>query len=480
MARWKPDPTFYPSPAMAGEAPAERLAYVALLASAESSRRDAMGVVDTDPASSSFGRLVGQVDLPDGGNELHHFGWNACSSHLCPYAPNAHVERRYLVVPGLHSSRIHIIDTKPDPRRPELVRAISGSTVMDRTGYAAPHTVHCGPDGVYLSALGSVSGDGPGGIFMLDHETFDLKGPWEEQRGPQHLAYDFAWHLGYDTMITSVWGTPNMVKDGVNPKLLLAGKYGHVLHVWDLRRRRHLETLDLGAEQQMALELRAARDPSKAYGFVGVVISLKDLSGSVWMWYKEGGNSGRSGNGGSSGKGEWKIKKVIEIPAEPAAVEDLPPILQGFKAVPPLVTDINLSLDDRFRYVSCWGTGEIRQYDVSDPFNPKLTGSVRIGGMVRRTPHPAKPNRSLNGAPQMIEVSRDGRRVYVTNSLFTPVDAQFYPDGIRGWMVKLDTRPDGGMALDPRFLLETDEGMRPHQVRLQGGDASSDSFCFPS
>jgi selenium-binding protein 1 len=470
MARWKPDPTFYPSPALAGEAPAEKLAYVALLASADSGRRDALGVVDTDPTSSSYSRLVGQVDLPDGGNELHHFGWNACSSHLCPYAPNAHVERRYLVVPGTHSSRIHIIDTKPDPRRPELVRAISGATVMEKTGYAAPHTVHCGPDGIYLNALGSVSGDGPGGIFVLDHETFDLKGRWEVERGPQNLAYDFSWHLGYDTMITSEWGTPNMVKDGVNPELLLAGKYGHALHVWDLRRRRHLETLDLGAEQQMVLEVRPAHNPARAYGFVGVVISLENLSSSVWMWYLDG----------EHGTGKWKTRKVIEIPAEPAAAEDLPPLLQGFKAVPPLVTDINLSLDDRFLYVSCWGTGEVRQYDVSDPFNPRLTGSARIGGIVRRTSHPAKPGLPLNGAPQMVEVSRDGRRVYLTNSLYTPWDAQFYPDGIRGWMVKLDTRPEGGMALDPRFFLEMDEGMRPHQVRLEGGDASSDSFCFPS
>jgi len=470
MARWKPDPTFYPSPSMAGEAPAERLAYVAMLASAESGRRDALGVVDTDPDSKSYSRLVGQVDLPDGGNELHHFGWNACSSHLCPYAPNAHVERRYLIVPGTHSSRIHIIDTKPDPRRPELVRAISGDTVMEKTGYVAPHTVHCGPDGVYLNALGSVGGDGPGGLFVLDHETFELKGRWEHERGPQHLAYDFSWHLGYDTMITSEWGTPNMVKDGLNPELLLAGKYGHALHVWDLRRRRHVETLDLGAEQQMVLELRPAHNPAKAYGFVGVVVSLADLSSSIWMWYLDG----------QHGSGKWKIRKVITIPAEPADEADLPPMLKGFKAVPPLVTDINLSLDDRFLYVSCWGTGEVRQYDVSNPLNPILTGSTHIGGIVRRTSHPANPRQPLNGAPQMVEISRDGRRVYLTNSLYTPWDKQFYPDGIRGWMVKLDTRPEGGMAFDPRFFLEMEAGMLPHQVRLEGGDASSDSFCFPS
>jgi selenium-binding protein 1 len=78
----------------------------------------------------------------------------------------------------------------------------------------------------------------------------------------------------------------------------------------------------------------------------------------------------------------------------------------------------------------------------------------------------------------MVEVSRDGRRVYVTNSLYTPWDAQFYPDGIRGWMVKADVNPSGGITFDKSFLVETPDGLRPHQVRLEGGDASSDSFCF--
>ena len=77
----------------------------------------------------------------------------------------------------------------------------------------------------------------------------------------------------------------------------------------------------------------------------------------------------------------------------------------------------------------------------------------------------------------MMEVSRDGRRVYVTNSLYTPWDRQFYPDGIRGWMAKIDVDPRGGLSLDRDFFLETGE-MRPHQVRLEGGDASSDSYCY--
>lgn len=377
------------------------------------------------------------------------------------------MERRYLVVPGMRSSRIHIIDTKADARQPKIVEVIEPHTVLERTGYSRPHTAHCGPDGVYLNALGSPGGGGPGGIFIIDPETFDIRGRWELDRGPQCLAYDFWWHLGYDTMITSECGTPSMFENGVDPELLLAGKYGHQLHAWDLARRRHRQVIDLGPEQQMVLELRPAHDPAQAYGFAGVVTSLKDLSSSVWLWYRDSQN----------GQGEFKVRKAIEIPAEPADPDSLPPVLKGFKAVPPLVTDINLSLDDRYLYVSCWGTGEFRQYDVSDPCSPWLAGSVKLGGIVRRAAHPARQSMPLNGGPQMVAVSRDGRRVYVTNSLYSAWDEQFYPDGIRGWMAKFDVGENGGMHLDRDFL-QGFEGLRPHQVHLEGGDASSDSYCY--
>ncbi len=463
MQLWKPDPTFYPSPRLAMQAPPEKVAFVAAFNPKKDGRPDVMTVVDVAPDSSSYGKVVGKVEMPQAGDELHHFGWNACSSALCPYAPHPHVERRYLVVPGLRSSRIHIIDTKPDPRQLKIVKVIEPEEVFARANYSRPHTIHCGPEGIYISALGSPGGDGPGGVFLLDHNSFEVLGQWEMNRGPQYLAYDFWWHLGHDAMITSEWGTPNMIENGLQPDLLLNSKYGHSVHIWDLRRRRHLQALDLGAEQQLVLELRAAHDPTKTYGFVGVVVSLKDLSSSIWLWHRDNGS--------------WKIKKVIEIPAEPADPAQLPPLLQGFKAVPPLVTDINLSLDDHFLYVACWGTGEMRQYDVSDPFSPKLTGSVHLGGIVRRTPHPKKPKEALNGAPQMVEVSRDGRRVYFTNSLYYAWDEQFYPDGVRSWMVKLNAEPAGGLKVDPNFFVEFD-GYRSHQIRLDGGDSSSDSFCY--
>ena len=172
---------------MAAQSPPEKFAYLSLINPLNDGRADAIGVVDLDPDSRGYGRLVGQTDMPHAGDELHHFGWNACSSCLCPYAPHPHMERRYLVVPGINSSRIHILDTKPDPRQPRIVKVIEPDTVAKRTGYAAPHTVHCGPDGIFMSALGAPDGNGPGGTFILDPETFDIRGRWEIDRGPQQL-----------------------------------------------------------------------------------------------------------------------------------------------------------------------------------------------------------------------------------------------------------------------------------------------------
>jgi selenium-binding protein 1 len=470
MALWKPDPTFYPSPRDAATAPPERLAYVAVF-SRPPDRPDGLAVVDVDPASADYGAVVGFTEMPYTGDELHHYGWNACSSALCPYAPHPHVERRYLIMGGIRSSRVYVLDTKDVPTAPTIAKVLEPAELAKRAGYSRPHTVHCGPEGVYLTCLGGTDGDGPGGVALLDHTSFDVLGRWEIDRGDQYLAYDLWWHIAHDVAVTSEWGTPAMIEDGVVPDLLLGRQYGHRLHFWDLRRRRHTQTLDLGDEHQMVLELRPAHDPTRRYGFAGVVISVEDLSASVWLWHPDGSEPGR-----------FAATKVITIPAEPAPADTLPPLLQGFGAVPPLVTDIDLSVDDRFLYVSCWGTGELKQYDVTDPFHPVEVGSVRIGGIAGQVPHPAKPGAPLRGGPQMVEVSRDGRRVYVTNSLYGAWDEQFYPDGVGAWMAKLDADTStGGLAFDERFFPEGDafRGRRVHQVRLQGGDASSDSYCYP-
>jgi selenium-binding protein 1 len=98
-----------------------------------------------------------------------------------------------------------------------------------------------------------------------------------------------------------------------------------------------------------------------------------------------------------------------------------------------------------------------------------------LGGIVRR--QGLDGSGPLNGGPQMVELSRDGKRVYLTNSLYAAWDEQFYPEGLKSWFVKLESGADGGLKAEEGFFLETEQ--RAHQIHLEGGDASSDSYCYP-
>ena len=139
-----------------------------------------------------------------------------------------------------------------------------------------------------MSALGGADGaEGPGGVALIDHDTFEVVETWELDRGPQLLAYDVWWHLKYDTVITSEWATPSMIENGLNPEDLLGRKFGHHVNFWSMSERKLTQRVDLGDQHQMALELRPAHDPSKAWGFVDTVISVEDLSASVWLWHRE-------------------------------------------------------------------------------------------------------------------------------------------------------------------------------------------------
>jgi len=245
----RPDPTFHASPKLAMEAPPENFAYTLLL-SPDFSKPDALAVIDVKPGSPTFSQIVHTVTMPNKGDEFHHFGWNACSSALSPLTGHAFLERRFLIIPGLRSSRIYIVDTRPDPTQAKIHKVIEPEEVFKKTGYSRPHTVHCGPEGIYVSTLGGGGEDGtdgPPGVFIMDCETFDILGRWEIDRGPQKLHYDFWWNLPRDYMVTSEWGLPPQFENGIVPEDLLSNKYGHRIHFWDLRARRNVQTIDLGA-----------------------------------------------------------------------------------------------------------------------------------------------------------------------------------------------------------------------------------------
>lgn len=117
--------------------PRETVAFVpAITVGTTSKHTDYMATVDVDPDSSSYGTIVGRFAMPQAGDELHHYGWNACSS--C----HGEGHRRYLVIPGLASGNLYIVDAI-DPKQLRLHKTISGEEIAGKTNLSTPHTVHC-------------------------------------------------------------------------------------------------------------------------------------------------------------------------------------------------------------------------------------------------------------------------------------------------------------------------------------------------
>ena len=159
--------------------------------------------------------------------------------------------------------------------------------------------------------------------------------------------------------------------------------------------------------------------------------------------------------------GGWGADQVI-------AVESVE--LEGWPfPVPGLITDLVLSMDDRFLYFSNWLHGDLRQYDVSDPANPKLTGQLWLGGVLGK---PSDAGRELNGGPQMLQLSFDGRRLYVSNSLYSTWDNQFYP-GLKSWLLRVNCDPNGGMEVDPDFFLDLPTGPVGRRGRTRCGSRAA-------
>jgi selenium-binding protein 1 len=446
----------YASPAEAMKGHREKVLFVVCTyANTGINKPDYLAVVDADPDSKTYSQVVYRLSMPNIGDELHHFGWNICSS--CHGKPG---DRRYLIVPGLKSSRIHVIDAK-NPLEPKMHKVIEPEAAAKAADLSAPHTVHCLPSGeVMISMLGNAKGDGPGG-FLLLNEKFEPVGRWEKDAKGMNFNYDFWYQPRHNVMVSSEWAAPKTFSPGPNFDDVAAGRYGRHIHIWDWKERKILESIDLGAAS-IPLEVRFAHDPAKAYGFVGAA-----LSSTMWRFVPVPRMEPLQ-------RPFWTVEKVVELP--PVKNDKFPG-----GAVPALISDFVLSMDDRFLYVSAWLHGEVRQYDITNPAKARLTGVVNLGGVVRE-PGTFK-GKPLNGGPQMLQLSLDGKRLYATNSLYSTWDNVFYPElGKRGsWLVQIDCDTEkGGLKLNDKFLVdfgnEPEGPSRAHEVRYPGGDCTSDIF----
>lgn len=433
---------------------------------------DALATVDVDPESPNYGQVIHILDMPNVGDELHHSGWNTCSSCFGDKGQT----RDKLILPSLGSDRIYIIDVGTDPLMPRVHKSVEPEDIHG-LGLGAPHTTHCLANGeVMISCMGNEKDDGKCGFFLMNGKTFKPIGEWikkSDKANADILGYDFWYQPLHNVMISTEWGWPSAFKRGFMMDDVSAGKYGQKLHVWDWHDREYLQEIDLGSDGMIPLEIRFLHDPTATEGFVGCA-----LSSSVFRFFREGH--------------KWKAEKVIQVAPKTVANWILP-------QMPGLITDILISLDDKFLYFSNWLHGDIRQYDITDTRNPKLVGQIFLGGLLAPDEsNPVKVTHDPEGAsiptpivingektctsPQMIQLSLDGKRLYVSTSLFSPWDRQFYPGMCKkgGHMFQVDVNTEvGGLTLNRRMMVDFGNlpGRCPylaHEIRYPGGDCTSD------
>lgn len=103
--------------------------------------------------------MISLLEVAGIGDELHHMGWNACSS--CH--GDASKGHRYLIVPGVCRLKLHIVDCVTDPRNLSLYKVISGVEIKARSNPSALRTVHCLGSDIIISMFGDTKGNASGG-----------------------------------------------------------------------------------------------------------------------------------------------------------------------------------------------------------------------------------------------------------------------------------------------------------------------------
>lgn len=346
---------------------------------------DMIAVVDADPASATFGRIVGTTPVGSSGNEAHHFGYAEDGSRI--------------FAGGMFTNRMFVFDVAADPRQLRLTRTVD----LASTGYGGPHTAYAVPGGVLVTMMGGQ--DGTGAVVELDSEgrvVRTMPAPLHDGR-PVNL-YDITVRPQANRMLTTGLAHHEHLAHGPpSPE-----QVGNQVAVWDWARREVTQVAEIDAG---AAVLRPLRSAGATGGFVNAL-----FGNSIWYWDEDG-------------SGALRFERVVQLP-------------DGS-----LPADMRVSPDDRYLFVSLWAGGRVQQYDISNPRQPRLMGEVEIP------------------QPNMMKLSPDGQRLYVTNSLLSSLDGDVR---FGAWLLHVGA---DGLRRDERFAPDF-EGMAqgragPHDMLLR-------------
>ena len=269
------------------------------------------------------------------------------------------------------------------------------------TGLSGPHTPYAIPGRMLISMASGPDGAGPGGIAEFTND-----GEFVASHPAPNHPYETVIKPEFNRMITSSWVSQKTFMSPVStwdPK-----DFSDTLLVWDLKERRVVQELK---GDPIPLASRWALKPNATYGF-----TISNVGNALWRFRM-------------SQDGRFTY----------ARAGDLGNCRPG---------DLRQSPDDRYLYVSCIASSEVQAWDISDPDNIRLHDTIQ--GLVQAN---------------MMHMTGDGRRLYVTNSAISTVD--YSP---RYALRLIYVGPDGRMKLDPQFVVDfarpPDGPARPHDMLL--------------
>lgn len=329
---------------------------------------DKLVVVDVKPGSPKYGKVIHSHSV-GGRHEAHHGGFTD--------------DRRQLWLAGLESSQIFIYDVHSHPAKPRYVKTI-GNFEKLTGGAVGPHGVYALPGRVLVPCLSN--GKDKGGRTALTEFSNDgdyIATHWlptkDEPRGVANA--EFADGYGYDARVlprknvlltTSFTGWKNYTRE-LGDLMKDAGamkQFGNSMVIWNFHTRQPKKAFHVPGAP---LEIRWPWGEKNNYAFTATALTSK-----LWLCYEDD-------------QGEWQVKETATVGGEGGV----------------LPVDISLSADDRTLFVSCFGEGKCRVFDVSNPHQPRQIYEKQIGTQVN-----------------MVSQSWDGKRVYFTSSLLARWDKQ--------------------------------------------------------
>ncbi|NXY12164.1 SBP1 oxidase, partial [Pteruthius melanotis] len=378
---------------------------------------DFLATVDLNPRSPHYGQVIHRLPMPNLKDELHCAGWGPA----CGCFESGAAAKRTKLWPGAASTPMS--SRKVGTRWWHRCQGWAGGC----RGPVAPPRPICAPGASAGLGLGTGRGSTRGGLVP---PVLSGAAPAAPQSRSSPLLPNPALSEFPLPKSRPVAADPPQEPSGEGSRSPLApdpfppcpaGVFGRRLNVWNLSCRSLSQCFDLG-EDSLPLNVRFLHNPDAAEGYVACA-----LSGAVFRFYK------------SCEANNWAVEEVIRIPPKDVSGWIMP-------KMPAFIADLLISPDDRFLYVSNWLHGDIRQYELSRSCKPRLVGQVFVGGSILRggpvtvcrdeelkcQPEPLVVKcKRVYGGPAKMQLSLDGKRLYVTNSFYSTWDRQFYPSMVK-------------------------------------------------